>query len=91
LSNENNKTDLTDDHSLSGIHFNQAPALVVIGGGMAALGDVLIAPGRRMVAERAFSVSSGTVRIVTAALGNEAGVYGAAAFVFDRLARRKNE
>ena len=65
------------------------PELVVIGGGMAALGDVLIAPGRRMVAERAFSVSAGAVRIVTAELGSEAGVYGAAAFVRDRLARRK--
>jgi len=66
------------------------PEMVVIGGGMAALGDMLLAPGRRMVAERAFSVSAGTVCIVTAALGNEAGVYGAAAFVRDRLARRKN-
>jgi len=65
------------------------PGLVVIGGGMAALGDLLIAPGRQMVAERAFSVSSGTVRIVAAELDNEAGVYGAATFVFDRLARRK--
>jgi len=67
------------------------PELVVIGGGMAALGDMLIAPGRQMVAERAFSVSSGLVRIVTAALGNQAGVYGAAAFVRDRFARRKKE
>ena len=65
------------------------PELVVIGGGMADLGDMVIAPGRRMVAERAFSVSAGLVRVTTAALGNEAGVYGAAAFVRDRLARRK--
>lgn len=61
------------------------PEVVVIGGGMAELGDMLIAPGRRMIAERAFSVSSGTVRVVTAQLGNEAGVYGAAAFVLDRV------
>ncbi len=61
------------------------PELVVIGGGMAALGDMLVAPGRRMVAERAFSVSAGLVRFATAELGNEAGVYGAAAFVRDRL------
>ncbi len=57
------------------------PEMVVIGGGMAALGDILIEPGRKLVAERAFSISSRAVRIVTAKLGNEAGVYGAAAFV----------
>ncbi len=64
------------------------PEMVVIGGGMAELGDMIISPGRRMVAERAFSVSSRTVRVVTALLGNEAGVYGAAAFVLDRMKRR---
>jgi glucokinase len=64
------------------------PEMVIIGGGMAELGDILIAPGRQMVAERAFSVSSGVVRIVTAQLGNEAGIYGAAAFVLDRFKRR---
>jgi glucokinase len=64
------------------------PEMVIIGGGMAELGDILLEPGRRMVAERAFSVSSRAVRIVTAQLGNEAGVYGAAAFVLDRLEGR---
>ena len=63
------------------------PEMVIIGGGMAELGDILLEPGRRMVAERAFSVSSRTVHIVTALLGNEAGVYGAAAFVLDRAMR----
>jgi glucokinase len=64
------------------------PAMVVIGGGMAELGDLLIEPGRRMVVERAFSVSSRAVRIVPARLGNEAGVYGAAAFVLERVTGR---
>jgi len=59
------------------------PEMIVIGGGMAELGDMLIEPGRRMVAERAFSISSRVVRIVTAQLGNEAGVYGAAALALD--------
>jgi glucokinase len=65
------------------------PEMVVCGGGMAELGDMLIGPGRRMVAKRAFSISSQAVRIVTAQLGNEAGVYGAAAFVRERLKRGK--
>jgi glucokinase len=56
------------------------PEVVVIGGGLAGLGEMLIGPGRQMVAERAFSISSRVVRIVTAQLGNEAGVYGAAAY-----------
>jgi len=64
------------------------PEMVILGGGMAELGDILIGPGRRMVKERAFSVSSQAVRIVTALLGNEAGVYGAAAFALDQVTRR---
>jgi glucokinase len=59
------------------------PEMIVVGGGMAELGEMIIEPGRRMVAERAFSISSRVVRIVTAQLGNEAGVYGAAAYALD--------
>jgi glucokinase len=65
------------------------PEMVVLGGGMAGLGDLLIEPGRRMVKERAFSVSSRAVRILTAHLGNEAGVYGAAVFAFEQVRRTR--
>jgi glucokinase len=61
------------------------PQMIILGGGMAGLGDLVIEPGKRMVMERAFSISSRSVRIVTAQLGNEAGVYGAAAFVREKL------
>jgi glucokinase len=61
------------------------PEMIVCGGGMAGLGDLLIGPGRRMVNERAFSISSGSVRIVAAQLGNEAGVYGAAIFAQEQV------
>jgi glucokinase len=64
------------------------PEMIVLGGGMAELGDIFIDPGRKMVAERAFSISSRVVRIVTAQLGNEAGVYGAAAFALGQSMRR---
>jgi glucokinase len=64
------------------------PEVIVLGGGMAELGEMFIGPGRGMVTERAFAVSSGVVRIVTAQLGNEAGVYGAAAFALGRGIRR---
>jgi glucokinase len=63
------------------------PEMIVIGGGMAELGEMIIEPGRRLVTERAFSISSRVVRIVTAQLGNEAGVYGAAAYALDKGGR----
>ncbi len=63
------------------------PELIVIGGGMAELGEMIIGRGREMVAERAFSVSARSVRIVMAGLGNEAGIYGAAAFALDMVRR----
>lgn len=64
------------------------PEMIVIGGGMASLGDLFIEPARRVVAERAFPVSARVVRIIMAQLGNEAGVYGAAAFALEAGARR---
>jgi glucokinase len=63
------------------------PEMIVCGGGMAGLGDMIIGPGREMVKERAFSISSRAVRIVTAQLGNDAGVYGAAAFALEPVIR----
>jgi glucokinase len=66
------------------------PKILVIGGGMAELGELLIDPGRRLVAERAFSISSRSVRIVAAQLGNEAGVYGAAAYARRQSSRRSS-
>jgi glucokinase len=66
------------------------PEVLVIGGGMVELGEMLIAPGRRLVAERAFSISSRAVRIVAARLGNEAGVYGAAAYAREQARRRSS-
>jgi glucokinase len=64
------------------------PEMIVLGGGMAGLGDILVDPGRRMVMERAFSISSREACIVTAQLGNEAGVYGAAAFALEKGGKR---
>ena len=61
------------------------PEMIIIGGGMAAMGDLLIEPARKVVRERAFSISARAVRIETARLGNEAGVYGAAAWVLERI------
>ena len=55
------------------------PELIVIGGGAAAAGELLLAPARRVVAERALRPARDQVRLVAATLGPDAGVFGAAA------------
>jgi glucokinase len=56
------------------------PEVIVIGGGAAAAGDLLLDPAREVVAQRALRPSRDNVRIVPAALGEEAGMVGAALF-----------
>lgn len=60
------------------------PDLVVIGGGLAALGDVLLDPVRKAVREGALPLASREVRVVQAGLGRLSGVIGAAAYALDR-------
>jgi glucokinase len=61
------------------------PEVVVIGGGVIAAGELLLAPARAVVAERALPPSRDEVRIVAARFGVEAGMVGAAALAFDGL------
>ena len=63
------------------------PEMIVLGGGMAEQEELFIDPARRIVAARAFQISAQAVRIVTAQLGNEAGVYGAAVYVLEQVRR----
>jgi glucokinase len=55
------------------------PEIVVIGGSLIKLGDILFDSVRRAVKRRAFPVASQRVRIVPAELGDRVGVCGAAA------------
>ena len=64
------------------------PEMIVMGGGMAAMGSLLLDPAREMVMKRAYGISAQAVSIVTARLGNEAGVYGAAAYAREQKIRR---
>jgi glucokinase len=64
------------------------PEVVVIGGGVIGAGELLLAPARAVVAERALPPSRDEVRIVAAHFGVEAGMVGAAALAFDGLAGR---
>jgi glucokinase len=64
------------------------PEVVVIGGGVIAAGELLLAPARAEVAARALPPSKDEVRIVAAQFGVEAGMVGAAALAFDGLRGR---
>jgi glucokinase len=61
------------------------PEVVVIGGGVIAAGELLLAPARAEVARRALPPSRDVVRIVPARFGVEAGMIGAAALAYDGL------
>ncbi len=61
------------------------PDVVVIGGGVVAAGELLLAPARDVVAERALSPSKEHVRIVPARFGAESGMLGAAALALDGI------
>jgi glucokinase len=62
------------------------PEVIVIGGGVIAAGELLLAPARAEVARRALPPSRDFVRIVAARFGVEAGMVGAAALAYDGLA-----
>ncbi|HAY83893.1 MAG TPA: ROK family protein [Chloroflexi bacterium] len=55
-----------------------APRLVVLSGGVAAAGELLLDPIRRTIQERVFVVPIGEINIVTGTLGSEAGIMGMA-------------
>ena len=61
------------------------PEVVVIGGGVIAAGELLLAPAREVVARRALSPSREHARILPARFGAESGMLGAAALAFDGI------
>jgi glucokinase len=63
------------------------PQVVVIGGGVIAAGELLLAPARRVVAERVLPVLRESVPIRAARFGVEAGMVGAAALAYDEIDR----
>ncbi|MEI8107848.1 MAG: ROK family protein [Verrucomicrobiota bacterium] len=54
------------------------PDAIVIGGGVAQAGDLLFEPVRRTIRERTQTILHETLRVVPAALGNDAGMIGCA-------------
>jgi len=61
------------------------PELIVIGGGALAAGELLLAPAREVVAERALPPVREMVSIVPAEFGDESGMLGAALLALDSL------
>jgi glucokinase len=61
------------------------PELILIGGGVAAAGDLLLAPIRSTIAERALPNNAQAARVVLAGLGPDSGTVGAASLVFHGL------
>jgi glucokinase len=59
-----------------------SPTRIVVGGGIAQAGDLLLEPARHVIRERAFPPQHRRVEVVPAALRDLSGVYGGAAMVF---------
>lgn len=57
------------------------PEKVIVGGGVAECGDLLLEPIRKTVKDRAMYVAGNAVQIVPAQLGNSAGVIGASMLI----------
>jgi glucokinase len=63
------------------------PELIVIGGGLSSIGDMLLEPAFEVAGERAYREAFQTVRFASAELGRNSGVLGAAAFALREIKR----
>jgi glucokinase len=62
------------------------PDTIVIGGGVAKAGDLILEPVRRTIRERTIDIFHENLRVVPAALGNDAGIIGNAALACEAAA-----
>ena len=61
------------------------PELIVIGGGLSNIGDMLLEPAFKVAGERAYKEAFQAVRFASAELGRNSGVLGAAAFALQEM------
>ena len=61
------------------------PSLIVIGGGVAAAGDVLLAAIRESVYRRSLPLATRHLLVIPSSLGESGGIIGTAAMVLDEL------
>jgi glucokinase len=62
-----------------------SPQMIVIGGGIAEAGDFYIDEIKKQVMKKAMKETRIFTKITKAKLGNQAGFFGAAALVFDKV------
>lgn len=61
------------------------PEVIVVGGGVSHMGELLLAPARAVMQERAFTFAVEGVKLVTASLGDMGGVMGMASYVIEAV------
>jgi len=61
------------------------PELIVVGGGLSNIGDMLLEPAFKVAGDRAFKEAYKAVRFALAELGRNSGVLGAAAFALEEM------
>ncbi|MBD0349117.1 MAG: ROK family protein [Thermoleophilia bacterium] len=61
------------------------PEMIVIGGGFAAAGELILAPARDVLSREALSPGRDVVRVVLAELGRDAGLVGAGLAAYEAL------
>jgi glucokinase len=64
------------------------PDVIILGGGLTQMGDILVQPALRIVQERAMTVPRDAVRIVLAELGANTGLIGAGALIYHGMRHR---
>ena len=57
------------------------PEKIVIGGGVADAGDILLEPLRKTLKSRTMPIQGGAVEVVPAQLGNTAGIIGSSLLI----------
>jgi len=79
------------DHLIDGLSIFLAnittllnPEIIVVGGGVSSLGDILLKPLEKKIREQAFSISGVNVKVVRAGLGTDSGAIGAVELLFNR-------
>ena len=60
------------------------PEMIIVGGSVARIGNLLLDPVRQMVKDKTFALMVKNLKIVRARLGEDAGLMGAAAYALDQ-------
>jgi glucokinase len=61
------------------------PDMIVIGGGVSKMGELILKPARKTMKEHAFKLPARRVSVVKSRLGENAGVIGASIYVTKRV------